>query len=140
MLILKTILMGLVVCVLAGCTGVASWAGILRADAAAPTLVGDPARGELIFRTGVSESPPCSTCHQVTAGSYGFNLGPNLEKIAERAATRIAGQDARRYIEDSILHPHDFIVPGFRDIMYDQFDSHLSAQDLADLVAYLMTL
>lgn len=137
---LRWILLLLAGCLLAGCAGASAWA--VLPDAAPPPAVvtGDPARGVAIFQAGVSGTPPCSACHQVTQGGAGFSLGPNLHNIAEQAGTRRAGVSARQYIEDSILRPRDFIVPGFRDMMYDGFADHLSAQELADLIAYLLTL
>ena len=47
---------------------------------------------------------------------------------------------AEDYIRQSILDPHSFVVPGFRDIMYPDFKKHFSEQDIADIIAYLMTL
>lgn len=141
MSLLRWILLLLTGCLLAGCAGASAWA--VLPDAAPPpvaAVVGDPARGAAIFQAGVSGTPPCSTCHQVTQGGSGFSLGPNLHNIAEQAGTRVEGVSARQYIEDSILRPRDFIVPGFRDMMYAGFAEHLSAQELADLIAYLLTL
>ena len=104
-------------------------------------VVGDPERGAELFQIGANDAaPPCATCHQVVSGGFGFTLGPNLEGIQTRAATRIAGMSAEQYIEDSILHPDHHVVPGFRVSMYANYADHLSAQAVADLVAYLMTL
>jgi mono/diheme cytochrome c family protein len=103
-------------------------------------LAGDVARGQEIFRIGLSDSPPCLACHRTDEGGFAFSLGPNLMGIAERATTRIAGVTARQYLEASIMDPDSFVVPGYRDIMYPDFAEHFSAQDLADLVAYLLTL
>lgn len=141
MSLLRWVLLLLAGCLLAGCASASAWA-VLPDAAPSPAVVvtGDPARGEALFRVGVSGTPPCSACHQVTTGGAGFSLGPNLLNIAEQAGTRRAGVSARQYLEDSILRPRDFIVPGFRDMMYNGFADHLSAQELADLIAYLLTL
>jgi cytochrome c2 len=104
------------------------------------TLSGDALRGEMIFDVGVNDSPPCLACHRVTENGFAFSLGPNLVGIAQRAATRIEGITAQVYLQESILDPDSFVVPGYRDIMYPSFADHFSDQDLADLVAYLMTL
>jgi len=106
-----------------------------------PTAItGDAARGDDIFHHGVNEAPPCSTCHQVVSGAFGFSLGPNLAGVAERAASRIAGLSAEAYLHQSILEPHAYVVSGYRDIMYPDFALHLSEQEVADLIAYLVTL
>lgn len=136
---LRWILSLLTGCLLAGCGGVFVEA-FVPAVTPPPAVVGDPARGAALFQTSIDTAPPCSACHQVAQDSHGFNLGPNLWGIAERAETRLAGVSARQYLEDSILRPRAFIVPGFRDMMYDGFANHLSAQDLADITAYLLTL
>jgi mono/diheme cytochrome c family protein len=100
----------------------------------------DLVRGEEIFRKGVNESPPCISCHQVTTSSFGFALGPSLIGVGNRAATRISGMSAEEYLTDSILNPGSFLVPVYRNIMYPKFADHFSEQDVADLIAYLMTL
>ncbi|MCA9909873.1 MAG: c-type cytochrome [Anaerolineae bacterium] len=102
--------------------------------------VGDAARGDTIFHQGVNGSPPCSSCHLTAAGAYGFALGPNLADVRERAAMRVAGLDAAAYIRQSVLDPHAYIAPGFRDIMYPEFAAYFDEQDIADLIAYLMSL
>jgi mono/diheme cytochrome c family protein len=122
---------------LLGCVG--WWQGMLLLEQPA-ALAGDPVRGETIFRVGINESPPCITCHQTVAGASGFALGPNLAGISTRAATRVAGLTAEAYIIESILRPKDLVVAGYRDLMYNDFADHFSDHDLADLVAYLMTL
>lgn len=104
------------------------------------TPAADPVRGEEIFVKGINSSPPCITCHQANGAAVGLALGPSLIGIRNRAAARVAGMDAATYLTNSILHPADFIVPGYRDIMYPQFDDHFTEQDVADLIAYLMTL
>ncbi|MAS32867.1 MAG: hypothetical protein CL610_02595 [Anaerolineaceae bacterium] len=130
----------LAVLAVAGCSGPMTWMQFVRYEPASPTVSGDPVHGQEIFAHGVNEAPPCSTCHQVVAGSSGFALGPNLAGLSSRAASRVEGMSAEAYIIDSILYPKDHIVSGFRDIMYADFAKHFSEQDMADLVAYLMTL
>lgn len=107
----------------------------------AQSLVGDPERGAEIFRVGVDdEATPCSTCHRLSSGGFSLSQGPNLTGISERAATRVEGLTAEQYIEDNILNPARYKFFSFRTSMYDEYADHLSAQDVADLVAYLMTL
>jgi mono/diheme cytochrome c family protein len=110
-------------------------------EATENALVGDPARGEELFRHGLNGVPPCITCHNPTAvGRTGFSLGPGLKGIGERGATRVEGLTAPAYIEDSIRHPANFLVPGFNPIMPVVFGEEYGDQDIADLVAFLMTL
>ncbi len=103
-------------------------------------LVGDPVRGKQIFENGLNGAPACSTCHVEKGKTPHYALAPSLAGVYTRAATRVAGQTADQYIVDSILHPHDFIVPGFNPIMYPLFGEKYSSQDIADLLAFLKTL
>ena len=106
-----------------------------------PAPTGDAAHGQEIFTTGLYGAPACINCHTTTvAGKNGFALGPGLKGVAEAAATRVDGLTAELYIEYSIRHPSAYVVGGFRDIMYASFDTDYSDQEIADLVAYLMTL
>lgn len=115
-------------------------AGLMWAAPEQTPLSGNAERGQTIFMAGIHDAPPCAACHQVSSSSVGFSLAPNLEDIHERAATRVAGLSAEQYIEDSILYPAHHIVPGFRVSMYAGYADHFTGQDVADLVAYLMTL
>lgn len=102
------------------------------------SLPGDAERGAEIFRHGVNDAPPCITCHALTQGM--FSIAPVMQGINQRAGERVAGLSADDYLHQSILEPSAFIVPGFRSIMYPDYADHLSAQDVADLIAYLKTL
>jgi mono/diheme cytochrome c family protein len=105
-------------------------------------LVGDPVRGEDIFRHGLDGAPPCVSCHNPTVALRGgfFSVGPGLKGVAERGATRIEGLTAPEYIEDSIRHPAHYVVAGFSPVMPTIFGEQYSDQDIADLVAFLMSL
>jgi cytochrome c2 len=104
-----------------------------------PTL-GNASNGAQIFTQGVNQSPPCSSCHFVASSQTGFNLGPNLASIAERAANRVDGMNAEEYIHESIVDPRRYVVPGYRNLMYPDYAEHISEQDIQDLAAYLLTL
>ena len=94
--------------------------------AAAPA--GDPAAGEQLFATN------CSACHGAQNGA-----GPALTGMGERAATRVAGMTAADYIHQSIVDPGAFVVDGFANIMPKGFGDQFSAQEISDLVAYILT-
>jgi nitric oxide reductase subunit C len=99
-------------------------------------LSDDPiARGKALF-----SSPPaiCSTCHSVEPQAV--IVGPSLAGIAATAATRVPGQSAELYIRNSILNPSEYLVEGFQDVMQKNFGSVLTAEQINDVIAYLMTL
>ena len=98
---------------------------------------GDPVRGQALFSQSVSGAPACSTCHLLDDTVL---VGPGMKGYVSRAADRIQGTNAEQYTLDSITQPASYIVPGFSNIMYNQFATKLTPQDIADLVAYLLTL
>ena len=108
---------------------------------AAVALVGDVARGDALFHHGRDGAPACSNCHSTTTSGKGgpLAIGPGLLGISERAATRVEGESAAEYVEDSIRHPGNYVVEGFSNIMYKDFARDYSDQDIADLVAYVLT-
>lgn len=95
--------------------------------------VGDAARGEQIFL-----AQPCHACH------VDLSVGPVLSgdpALAVRAATRRSGYSAELYLYESVVDPNAYVVSGFqKDIMPNEFGSTLTDQQLADLIAYLMTM
>lgn len=98
----------------------------------------DATRGEVIFRKGMGEAPPCITCHALAEGTY--SLGPVMAGISERAGNRVEGLSEADYLQQSIMEPTAFIVSGYRPIMFPAYAEHLSEQDLRDVIAFLLTL
>lgn len=92
---------------------------------------GDALAGEALFkRLG------CGGCHNFE-GENGQN-GPSLLNVGEKAEDMREGYTAEQYIRESILLPNAYIYPGYRPgIMPDDYGDRLSAQELADLIAYL---
>lgn len=107
-------------------------------------LVGDAERGAEIFQNGTDDTPACGACHGITRQAFGsrfaHNLGPNLYGLSERAGERVEGLTAEEYIHNSIVNPGDYLVEDFDNNMYPLFGEQLSEQEIADLVAYAMTL
>jgi mono/diheme cytochrome c family protein len=96
---------------------------------------GDAARGEVLFMTGKDLAPACAGCHQPNSPA-----SPDLAGFGERAATQVEGESAHEYAFYSIAEPGRFIVPGYGNAMYNQYDEALTAQEIADLIAYILTL
>ncbi|MBI3244172.1 MAG: c-type cytochrome [Chloroflexi bacterium] len=128
--------------------------GAIAAAAAVPTVSidavgtdikvelpeGDAANGELLFGGKVNGKFPCSACHSLQAGQT--LVGPSLAGIATTAATRKDGYSAEQYIHESVVQPNTYIVEGFVNpsIMPATFGAQMTKEELADIIAYLMTL
>jgi cytochrome c oxidase subunit 2 len=80
----------------------------------------------------------CGACHTIAGvqGAAGV-VGPPLTNIGSVAATRRPGTSAEAYINESIVQPTAFLVPGFPPVM-PTID--MSEQERAAIVAYLLTL
>ena len=114
-----------------------------RIDAARP---GD--RGQALF----NGAGACAGCHAVAPGVR--LVGPSLAGIGIAAAARVADSsyrgaatDAEGYLRESILEPSRFLTPGSnfatpdgRSYMPDHYSKMLAADQVDDLVAYLIAL
>ncbi|HRE27983.1 MAG TPA: cytochrome c [Anaerolineales bacterium] len=124
--------------VLVGCTS----AGGTGGDA-----TGDAARGEALFKQstiGTASAPGCSTCHSLDGSTL---VGPTQTGVVGRAEAAISSADYKgiaktveEYLKESIVTPDAFVEQGFTaGVMYQNFGKELSDQEVADLVAFLMT-
>ena len=98
----------------------------------------DAGSGEKLFNQSNNEAPACSTCHSVTGEQS--SIGISLAGLAEAAGNRVRGQSAREYLYWSILRPGRYLVTGYSNIMFSNYEERLEAPDMADLIAYLLTL
>ena len=99
-------------------------------DLESPLPEGDAAHGEQLF-----EELGCNSCHSLDGTTL---VGPSMEGIGERAAERRPELDAVAYLRESILLPCDYLVEGFTCVMPQNYGERLEAQDLADVIAYLL--
>ena len=61
--------------------------------------------------------------------------------LATRAQTRVAGMSAADYIHQSIVEPNAYVVEPFAEgLMYQNYGTDLTEQEINDLVAYTLTL
>ena len=109
---------------------------------------GDASRGATLFATR-----PCASCHDVTRPWPGGEICPNLGNIATEAARIVRSRQYRgkartaaQYIRESIVDPNAYIVPGAgyrmadgQSVMPKDFGTTLSAGEIDDLVAFLLT-
>lgn len=96
---------------------------------------GDPARGAELFAEPPG-SAPCAHCHSFD-GERG--VGPSLAGYGERAAREVGGQNAEEYTFEAILRPSKHIVRGYSNTMPDSYEDTLTRQNIADLIAYLLS-
>ncbi|MDQ7035835.1 MAG: cytochrome c [Anaerolineae bacterium] len=96
---------------------------------------GDVAQGEILFTSGKNSAPPCILCHIPESPA-----SPDLAGFAERADSQVEGQSAHEYAFYSITEPAQFIAEGYGNAMYNQYDEIFTPQEIADLIAYLLTL
>lgn len=133
-------------CVSCNETTVTTVEGVLDITSELPE--GNPQRGqERMERRGL-DGLGCVGCH---IGSR--PVGPNfaayeaLPAIGERAAIRIAAEDytgaattPEQYLLESIVQPKASVIEGvFLEDMPEDYSQRLTTQELADLIAYLLT-
>jgi len=98
----------------------------------ADTPANVPGAGERIY------NQHCASCHAKDADSV--IVGPALGKIGTQAALRMEGHGARQYIEKAILHPGEYVLEGYPNVMPPDYDKKLSGQEIDELVVYLLSL
>jgi cytochrome c oxidase cbb3-type subunit 2 len=106
-----------------------------------PLPSGNAQNGQALFA-----SQGCAACHSLKPDEK--IVGPSLAGIGKTSADRIKAPDdghkgkattAELYIEESILDPSAYVVPGFPDAMVKDFPKKLNTQQLADIIAFLQT-
>lgn len=99
----------------------------------------DAGSGEKLFGQANNDAPACTSCHSVEGGGSG-DIGPSLADIANVAGDRVDGQSAEEFLYWSILRPSKHLTAGYSNLMYAKYEEAFEAADIADLIAYLMTL
>lgn len=98
----------------------------------------DAGSGEKLFNQSNDEAPACATCHSVTGEASA--VGNSLAGIAAVAGQRVSGESAAEYLYSSIVRPAVYLVPGYANLMYAGYEDRLETADIADLIAYMLTL
>ncbi len=105
--------------------------GELESRAAALVQRGDPNRAEQHIVTY-----GCFACHRIGVEN---NIAPAFVGIAGRAAERKPELSAAAYLYESILYPAAYTVEGYPSSMPQDYPTRISEDDLADLIAYLLS-
>ena len=99
------------------------------------SLKGDPAKGPAL-----ALAHGCKGCHSLDPNANPKPTGPTWFQLGDSAANMVPGQSPGLYIYTSITNPSAFVVPDYPDnIMPKTFGTDLSKQDLADLIAYILS-
>jgi cytochrome c2 len=106
---------------------------IIRADLTTADMV-------KVGREVMDSKGLCFTCH--TIGKTGALRFPDLEGVAVRAQTRVAGLSDVEYFAQTLYEPEKFIVPGFNPGMpvINKPPIGLTDQEILCVIAYLQTL
>ena len=101
---------------------------------------GNPEKGKEYYNTVRAEvNFACATCHHFDSETQ--LIGPGLLNISTRAETRVAGESAYEYINNSIVNPGVYVVEGYPDgLMPRTYKDVWTEEQLNDIIAYLFTL
>ncbi|GAB4406680.1 MAG: hypothetical protein OHK0052_27880 [Anaerolineales bacterium] len=113
-----------------------------NANTPAADVKGNAENGKALFAQSVIGSAPgCATCHSLEADTV--IVGPSMKGYASHAQMHAdeTGQSLEEYTRTSIVDPNAYVVEGFTaGLMYANFGTDLSSEQIDDLVAYLLTL
>jgi cytochrome c551/c552 len=139
--VLLTILVLSLIMLLAACGGGGNDQAVTE-DSGSSSSVGDAASGEELYHQtviGSASAPGCVTCHSLEPDVV--LVGPSHAGVGTRAGTYQEGMSAEAYLRESITDPDAHVVEGFTPgVMYQNYAEDLTARQINDLVAYLLTL
>lgn len=84
----------------------------------------------------VFQAQGCGGCHTLKAANATGNVGPDLDNLKADAAKANRGSLAQ-YIEQSIVDPSAYVVPGFPNAMPPVYKAQIPPDKLNQLVHYL---
>lgn len=109
---------------------------------------GNPERGEELYRQRAladGAAPGCISCHSldpgvVKVGPSHAGVGARAEQVVDEPEYQGEATTAAGYLRESITDPNAHVVEGFEPVMYANFEEVLTAEQIDDLVAFLLTL
>jgi len=120
-------------------------AAIVPGAPSAPQVAAAPGKGNAANGEKLYTAQGCAACHSLKQGEK--IVGPSHYRVSQSAAERLKASDyrgqaktAQDYLRESIMDTNLDLVPGFAaGLMPPDFAKRLSAQEIEDLVAFLMT-
>jgi nitric oxide reductase subunit C len=111
-----------------------------------PEPRGNAENGKALFdQPALANGPGCTTCHSLERGRV--IVGPSLADVATMAADTIqkpgykgSAKNPADFLRESVVNPDAYIAEGFTAGVMPKNYAGLTAQELDDLVAYLLTL
>ena len=88
--------------------------------------------GEQIFTAA-----GCAGCHTFSPAGSNGNIGPDLNDLKAAAAKYAKDKTPEEYVQESIVQPDAFLVPGFGNAM-PSFQGRLTDKQVQTLVEYLL--
>ena len=102
---------------------------------------GNPDNGERLYM----RTYHCIACHGHPDMPDTNNVGPHLAGMGPAAALRVSGKSAAQYLYESILDPNAYIALQCKNHRCEDpsamppFGEFLGTQDMADIIAYLLS-
>jgi len=83
----------------------------------------------------------CQACHAISKYTWATGTeGPNLDRMAEIAGTRVPGMSAETYLRESVRDPAAYVVDGYGPNMGGYPLTMMPEDDLDAVVTFMMTL
>ena len=96
---------------------------------------GDAAAGKAVFTAN-----GCASCHTFKPANATGTIGPDLDSAPASDAKADGNMDLTAFIHQSIIDPNAYIAKGYsKGIMPTNFGSSLSAKQINDLVAFILS-
>jgi mono/diheme cytochrome c family protein len=137
-------------------TFIMNWEATAPVREISPTLAGPPVGTDILQQLpagdatngqALATSKGCVGCHVSTTTGPAWLPSGGQPGIGDRATTRITeagytgkATTAEQYLLESIVNPTAFVVSGFQPVMPGNFGQTLTAQETADLIAYMLSI
>jgi nitric oxide reductase subunit C len=118
-------------------------------SASQSAAAGDAANGDKLFHQatiGKDNAAGCATCHstekdKTIVGPSLAGIGTDAQGAFKEADYEGKATDAAGWLKEQIANPNLEVVQGFQaNVMPQNYGTGLSAQEMNDIVAYLLTL